>query len=77
MTRRHRSAFVREAVAVLDAHGHAADIDLGASGHIKIKWVTNGRKRFLVLGQTPSDCRADKNARATLGRLLREEERPQ
>jgi hypothetical protein len=71
MSRRYRPGFVREAVAVLDAHGHAADIDLGAGGHVKISWLTNGRKRMLVVGHTPSDRRADKNARAMLRRLLR------
>jgi hypothetical protein len=75
--RRHLPAFVEEAVATLGAHGHAADVDLGGSGHVKIRWIgTSGRKRFVVVGATPSDCRADKNARATLRRILREEERP-
>jgi hypothetical protein len=72
----HRSPFVREAVAALGARGHAVDVTIGGR-HLKISWVVQGRKRLLVVGQTPSDRRADKNARATLRRLLREEGRPQ
>jgi hypothetical protein len=77
MGRRRPPAFIREAVAVLDAHGHAADIDIAGSGHFKITWTTRGQKRVFVLGRTPSDRRADNNARAILRRLLREEERSQ
>jgi hypothetical protein len=77
MSRRRHSRFVEEAIATLGEHGHAADIDLAASGHIKIRWVANGQRRFLVLGASPSDRRADKDARSTLRRLLREEGGPQ
>jgi hypothetical protein len=75
--KRRRSAFVEEAIATLGEHGHAADIDIGSSGHLKIRWITaSGHRRFLVVGQTPSDHRADANARAILRKLLREEGGP-
>jgi hypothetical protein len=76
MTRRRHPPLVREFVVALARHGRAADVDLGASGHFKITWLANGHKRFITLGASPSDYRADRNARATLRRLLREEDRP-
>ncbi len=47
------------------------DILQGKSHH-KINLLHNGRKRLVVWAGTPSDCRAEKNAIATLNRVLRE-----
>jgi hypothetical protein len=74
VSRRRYAPFAREAIVILGEHGHAADIDT-AGKHFKIFWQVNGRKRLLVIAKTPSDRRADLNARSTLRRLLREEER--
>jgi hypothetical protein len=73
---RRSSDLVREALAVLGERGHAADLDL-AGKHFKIRWVANGRKHLLVIAQSPSDCRACANSRATLRRILCKETRPQ
>jgi hypothetical protein len=72
---RRRSPLVDDAVAVLSASGHAADVDLDGA-HIKVRWVANGRKHLLVIARTPSDRRACANSRSALRRLLRQEERP-
>lgn len=75
MSRRRLPQPVREAVAVLAAHGRAADVDLDGA-HIKIKWVSSdGRSRLLVIARSSSDHRADINNRCLLKRLLREEGR--
>jgi hypothetical protein len=72
---RRLPAPVRVAIAVLAAHSRAADVDLNGS-HIKIRWIADdGRHRLLVLAHTPSDHRADINARCLLNRLLRQEQR--
>jgi hypothetical protein len=71
MTRR-RSPFVTETVAALADRGHVVDVIVGGR-HVKICWVVQGRRRFLVVGQSLSDCRTDKNARAQLRRMLRDE----
>jgi hypothetical protein len=76
MTRRRPPFSVREAVAALAVHGHAADVDLDGA-HLKVRWIVNGRRHLLVIARSPSDCRAQANSRATLRRLLREGERPQ
>jgi hypothetical protein len=76
MTRRHPS-LVREAIAFLGDNGYAADLNLDGA-HLKVRWLgRSGRQHLLVLSRSPSDRRASMNSRATLRRLLREEERPQ
>ena len=75
MTRRRLSAPAREAVAVLAAHGHAADVDLDGK-HLKICWVVDGRRHLLVISKSPSDRRAQIGSRVLLRRLLRQEGRP-
>ena len=68
---------VRMAVAILDEHGRTADVDLGNGARVKIRWISSdGRHRLLVLAHSPSDHRANANARATSKRILRQEERP-
>lgn len=74
MTRRHPS-LVREAIAILGDKGYAADLDLDGA-HLKVRWLgRSGRQHLLVLSRSPSDRRAGANARVTLRRLLRAEER--
>jgi hypothetical protein len=76
MTRLY-SPLVREAISILGDHGYAVDLDLDGA-HLKVRWLgRNGRQHLLVLSRSPSDRRASVNARATLRRLLREEERAQ
>jgi hypothetical protein len=72
MSRRRYSPLAREAIVILGERGHAADVDT-AGKHIKIFWAVGGRKHLLVLARTPSDHRADANARSTLRRLLAQE----
>jgi hypothetical protein len=73
MTRRHPD-LVREAISILGDHGYAVDFDLSGA-HLKLRWLGRcGRQHLLVLSRSPSDHRARMNARATLRRLLREEE---
>jgi hypothetical protein len=64
---------VREAVAALAERGHAVDVDVAGSGHIKISWEAGGRRVLFIVARNPGDRRADANARSTLRRLLREE----
>lgn len=77
MSRRRLPEPVRMAIAILGEHNRTADVDLANGSHVKIRWVSNnGRKQLFVLARAPNEHRANANARATLRRILREEERP-
>ena len=75
MTRRHPPV-VREAIAAIAEHGHAADVDLAGSGHFKISWEAGSRRPLFVLSRSPSDRRCAANARAVLRRLLAQGAQP-
>jgi hypothetical protein len=73
MSRRRPPVLLREAVAAIGERGHAVDIDVGGSGHLKISWEAGGRRMLFVVARNPGDHRADANARSTLRRLLAQE----
>jgi hypothetical protein len=75
MSRRRPPVHAREAVAAIGDRGHAVDIDVSGSGHFKISWEAGGRRMLFVFSRASHDHRADANARATLRRLLAQEER--
>jgi hypothetical protein len=61
---------VRDAVALLRAHGFAPTVSNGGR-HLRIRWLDQGRRYTLVVPRNPSDQRARLNSRAVLRRILR------
>ena len=66
---KRRNELVREAVAILIAHGHAPAVSNGGK-HIKLTWTSAGRRHVLVVSQSPSDRRARLRSRTILRRLM-------
>jgi hypothetical protein len=74
VSRRRLPPIAREAVAAVGERGHAVDVDSHGM-HIKVTWTSaSGRRQLFVFSRAPHDHRADANARATLRRLLAQEE---
>jgi hypothetical protein len=67
--KRPSNELVREAVATVVAYGFAPTVRNGGK-HFKVSWVANGRRRVLVISQSPSNRKARVQSRAILRRLL-------
>jgi hypothetical protein len=67
--RRLRNELVREAIAAVVARGFTPAVRNGGK-HFKVSWVANGRRRVLVISQSPSNRKARVQSRAVLRRLL-------
>lgn len=58
-------------LALLEEAGAIVN-EIDRKNHLKVKWTYRGQKRIIVVAQTASDFRAEKNALAHVRRDLRE-----
>ncbi len=65
-----RSDYVDQAGAVLDELGISWDTAVRGSGHITIQWNIDGRERYFIVPNSPSDCRGLLNSLTDLKKLL-------
>jgi hypothetical protein len=64
----------REAIATLAELGLKGEVDPTGGGHCFVRWISpNGKNRALLVGKSPSDCRADRNSRAFLRRIIKKD----
>jgi hypothetical protein len=74
MSHARSEELIADALQLLHAHGFTPHIQEGnGSKHIKIRWTDFGRRYTLVISRSPGDTNARQNSRATLKRLLRQQ----